>query len=231
MTEALFLLIPFALGTVLASHGNLLGYRLPRKENVVWVPSKCEGCGRRLSFLELLPVAGYLLARGKCRECGCRIPAGYPLSEMFLGLVFAALWAKLGPSGAFFRAAAALTLLLAAAFSDLEKREIPDVLSVSLLFLGFLFWGVSGHWTVPVLGTLACGGLPLVLALIYPEKMGGGDAKLALGAGAVLGPVAGAMALGAASVGGLVWALCFGRKQVPFAPFLFGGAVFALLLS
>ncbi|MEW6226478.1 MAG: A24 family peptidase [Bacillota bacterium] len=165
---------------------------------------------------------GELRGRGRC------LPFA---GEAFLGLVFVALWLKLGPSGAFFRAAVALTLLLAAAFSDLEKREIPDILSVALLFSGFLLWGISGRWAVPVFGALACGGLPLVLALLFPGKIGGGDAKLALGAGAVLGPIAGALALGAASVGGLVWALCFGRKQVPFAPFLFGGAVFALLSS
>lgn len=231
MTEALFLLVPFALGTILASHGGLLGHRLPREQNVVWVPSKCEGCGRRLSLLELLPVIGHLLARGKCKECGYRIPVGYPLSEMFLGLVFAGLWLKLGPSGAFFRAAVALTLLLAAALSDLKKQEIPDALSVPLFFFGFLFWGLSGYWLAPVFGALSCGGLPLALALICPRGMGGGDAKLALGTGAVLGPFAGALALGTASVAGAVWALCLRRKEVPFAPFLFGGAVFALLLS
>jgi leader peptidase (prepilin peptidase)/N-methyltransferase len=141
------------------------------------------------------------------------------------------LWLKLGPSGTFFRAAVALTLLLAAAFSDLEKREIPDALSVSLLFLGFLFWGISGCWTVPILGALACGGLPLALALICPTKTGGGDAKLALGAGAVLGPFAGALALGAASLVGAAWALCLRQKEVSFAPFLFGGAVLAVLLT
>jgi leader peptidase (prepilin peptidase)/N-methyltransferase len=227
----LFLLVPFALGVFLASRGCLLGYRLPRGENVVWVPSKCDGCGRRLSLLELLPVIGYLLARGKCRECGFRVPVKYPLAEIFLGVVFAALWLRLGPSGTFFRAAVALTLLSAAAFSDLEKREIPDALSVSLLLFGFLFWGVSGRWMVPVLGALACGGLPLVLALIYPGKIGGGDAKLALGSGATLGLFAGALALGAASLVGAAWALCLRQKEVSFAPFLFGGAVLAVLLT
>jgi leader peptidase (prepilin peptidase)/N-methyltransferase len=156
------------------------------------------------------------------------VPVKYPLLEIFLGLAFAALWLKFGPSGAFFRAAVAITLLLAAAFSDLDRKEIPDALSISLLFFGFLFWGLSGHWPVPVLGALACGGLPLAFAL--EGKTGGGDAKLALGAGAVLGPVAGAAALGAASVSGLTWALCFRQRRVPFAPFLFGGAVLALLL-
>lgn len=47
----------------------------------------------------------------------------------------------------------------------------------------------------------------------------------------MLGPFAGALALGAASIAGAAWALCFRQKEIPFAPFLFGGVVLALLLT
>jgi len=149
---------------------------------------------------------------------------------MLLGLTSVLLWIKLGPSGAFFRAAVVLILLLAAAVSDLTKREVPDILSAALVFLGFFSWGLNGNWSVPVLGALTCGGPLLALKLVYPSKIGGGDVKLTLGAGSLTGPVVGAAALGVASVSGLVFALCFRQKQVPFAPFLFTGAAVAFLL-
>jgi leader peptidase (prepilin peptidase)/N-methyltransferase len=73
---------------------NLVIYRLPRSRPLFRRP-RCTGCGRPLSW-EAIPLAGYLLQRGRCRHCGERIPRSFPLVEGLTALVFGALAGRLG---------------------------------------------------------------------------------------------------------------------------------------
>jgi leader peptidase (prepilin peptidase)/N-methyltransferase len=44
-------------------------------------PSACPACERRLGPMERMPVIGILVAGGRCRTCGVKIPIAYPLIE------------------------------------------------------------------------------------------------------------------------------------------------------
>ena len=78
-----------ALGLLLGSFYNLAADRLPRGESLLTPRSHCRACGRKLGFVELIPVAGYLLLRGKCSNCGVPIGIGSPLVEAISGSTFA----------------------------------------------------------------------------------------------------------------------------------------------
>ena len=84
-------------GLMVGSFINLAADRVPRRESVISPPSHCRSCGRRLNSLDLLPVAGYLLRRGRCASCGVRIGVGAPVVEAVSGtlMVLAVVW--LGP--------------------------------------------------------------------------------------------------------------------------------------
>ena len=45
---------------------NLAADRVPRGESVVRPRSHCRSCGRVLNFVDLIPVAGYLIRAGRC---------------------------------------------------------------------------------------------------------------------------------------------------------------------
>jgi len=60
---------------------NLAADRVPRGESVVRPRSRCRSCGRVLNFVDLIPVAGYLMRRGRCATCGVRIGVSSPLIE------------------------------------------------------------------------------------------------------------------------------------------------------
>ena len=81
---------------------NLAADRLPRGESIVAPRSHCRSCGRVLNAVDLVPVAGYLLRRGRCATCGVAIGASSPLVEAACGLVMAAAILRLGlwPGGA-----------------------------------------------------------------------------------------------------------------------------------
>lgn len=59
------------------------------KRSVASDRSQCLHCGHQLRWYELLPVASWLLQRGKCRSCGKPIGTMELYAEVCLGVVFA----------------------------------------------------------------------------------------------------------------------------------------------
>ena len=86
------------------------------------------------------------------------------------------------------RTVAVLGVGAVAAVSDVRTRTIPNRLTVSALGLGLILAGVSG--LEPLL--LAAAGAGLAAAVFVPlwalRALGGGDVKLLLAMGALLGP-------------------------------------------
>jgi prepilin signal peptidase PulO-like enzyme (type II secretory pathway) len=78
----------FCLGLIFGSFLTAVTYRVPRGLDWVSARSKCTACGHALGVLDLIPVFSWLFLRGKCRHCGVKISARYPLIELSTGLVF-----------------------------------------------------------------------------------------------------------------------------------------------
>ncbi len=77
-TDFLRMILVFFLGSSFSSRILCIRERNTRTD----IPrSHCEGCGRVLSVMELIPVLGYFLCCGHCNFCGYRIPRIYPLTE------------------------------------------------------------------------------------------------------------------------------------------------------
>lgn len=85
-------------GMMVGSFVNLAMDRLPRRESVIRPRSHCRACGRRLNTVDLLPVLGYLIRRGRCATCGSWIGLTSPIVEAGLGacvavpIVLLGLW-------------------------------------------------------------------------------------------------------------------------------------------
>ena len=58
------------IGACIGSFLNVVAYRWPRGMSVVWKPSHCPKCGHDIRARDNLPVLGWLLLRGRCRDCG-----------------------------------------------------------------------------------------------------------------------------------------------------------------
>lgn len=86
-------------GLMAGSFVNLAADRVPRGESVITPGSHCRQCGRRLNAIDLLPVAGYLLRRGRCATCGTSIGVSSPLIEATCGVLVAVpvIWLGLWP--------------------------------------------------------------------------------------------------------------------------------------
>src|SRR5580765_4281626 len=87
------LLFSAIVGLLVGSFLAALVLRLPKRLPIVMDRSACPKCGHRLGALELIPVVSWLIQRRRCRACGGRISAFYPLMEMASALIaLAAFW-------------------------------------------------------------------------------------------------------------------------------------------
>ena len=86
-------------GLVLGSFINLAADRLPRGESIIRPRSHCRACLRQLNAIDLLPVVGYALRKGRCATCHSQIGSSAPVVEAVAGAVMAApiLWLGLWP--------------------------------------------------------------------------------------------------------------------------------------
>lgn len=86
------------LGLILGSFINLAADRMPRRESLIRPGSHCRSCGRRLNMVDLLPVMGYVLRRGRCATCKAPIGPSAPVIEVvsaacvLAGIAWLGLW-------------------------------------------------------------------------------------------------------------------------------------------
>src|SRR3954468_655203 len=123
------------LGLAVGSFLNVVIYRVPRKESVVRPRSRCPGCGTQLADRDNIPVASWVLLRGRCRTCGEAISGRYPLVELGTAALFVAAALRFGldwvlPAYLLFFAA-----LVAITFIDLELYIIPNRVLYPTLFI------------------------------------------------------------------------------------------------
>jgi len=79
------------LGACVGSFLNVVIYRLPIGESLVSPPSHCPACGSAIRWYDNVPILGWLVLRGRCRDCGVAISSRYAIVEAITGLLGAAL--------------------------------------------------------------------------------------------------------------------------------------------
>ncbi|MBF2003724.1 MAG: prepilin peptidase [Synechococcales cyanobacterium M58_A2018_015] len=244
-------LLVFALGAAVGSFLNVVVYRLPAGLSLLYPPSRCPYCLRRLNAYDNVPVLGWLWLKGRCRFCKRRISPRYPLVEAATGILFVLVFQAFSFSLPTVGYWAFFSWLLALALIDLDTLTLPHALTKSGLLAGLVFQAIWGAVTTASVAGAASylmtgiGGAVVGLWLFDliaiggsiafgQTAMGGGDAKLAAMMGAWLGwkllLVAGflACAVGAfAGGGGIALGVLSRRQPMPFGPFLAGGAVLA----
>ncbi len=224
-------------GAALGSFVNVCAIRWPADRSVLSPPSRCTACGARVRWFENVPVAGYLLVRGRCARCRARLSVQYPLVEAAGALIWAAMALRWGVHPEALRGGLFLTILLGIALADARTYIIPDQFSLGGAALGLALAPLAGGPTLAgaALGAaLGLGALWAVAALgrvlMGRDAMGGGDVKMMAMVGAFLGPpgvlvtLFAGSALGAAVFGPV--SLRTGRL-VPFGVFLALGAAIA----
>jgi leader peptidase (prepilin peptidase)/N-methyltransferase len=183
----------------------------------------------------------------RCAQCGRWLGAALG-SELTAAAVLALLLARFGPDPAVAAFAFLGVLAVALVQIDVAVRRLPDRLTLpaypAVVLLLTLAAAVGGDWgrlVRALLGGVALGACYLLLGLFSGGQLGGGDVKLAVPIGLVLGWLGwSTVLLGAAA--GFVLAAIAGlallatrrasmRTLISFGPYMLWGALLAIVAS
>lgn len=196
--------------------------------------SSCPKCGHKIKVWENIPIISWVLLAGKCSQCKSPISIRYPLVELLTACLSVWVAYVLGFNLVAFAFIFCTWLLIAMTFIDLDEMFLPDVLTLSMLWIGLITAATS-----PLLDPTDAilGGVfgYLFLFSIYwgfklltgKEGMGYGDFKLLAAIGVWVGwqhlPI---VILLSSSIGALVGIFLMIKKNkntslaIPFGPYL-----------
>ncbi len=179
----------FILGLIIGSFLNVVIYRVPLEISIAKGRSKCTNCGDNIKAYDLIPIVSYIILRGKCRNCNDRISFRYPIIELMTGLLFLSVYLIEGFAIKTILGIAVVAILIAISAIDFEHMIIPNGLIIAMIpvAIAYAIWDKDITVLSRIIGAFAVS-LPLFLIiLLVPNSFGGGDVKLMLVMGFILG--------------------------------------------
>lgn len=234
--DALILSILTVFGLCVGSFLNVLIYRIPKGEEFVKTPSHCMTCGHNLSWYENIPLISWLLQGGKCRACGVKLSAQYPVVEalngamwLLTGLLYRGDWLTVGLYCVLF------SMLLVLSVIDWRTFTIPNGINLVIFLLGVVRLITDlDHWVSYVIGLVSVSLVFLLMHLAtHGNGLGMGDVKLVAGAGLLLGWSSMLLAVVIGSLSGaIIHSVRMRRgadRKLAFGPYLAAGIWIAAL--
>jgi leader peptidase (prepilin peptidase)/N-methyltransferase len=221
LETTLISLVVFIFGTLIGSFLNVVIYRIPKGESIVFPASKCQSCQTPLKWYHNIPIFSWLFLGGKCAFCKDSIDKQYPMVEFITALIFTALYFKLGLVWYLPFIAASFAALFALVMIDFKYMAVPD----NVNFAALLFALIQPDFVhTAMYAAIAAGGLYLIglLSSLVARKqaMGGADVIVAGTMGALLGFPNFFMALFLSAILAMIPSLINRERGVPFVPFL-----------
>lgn len=213
--------------------------------------AKCIRCVEPIAWFDLIPVLSYFTLKGRCRRCSAAIEWQYPAVEAAMGILFALFAARIllgvgipgfvttSEYGLLFIRDAVISVFLVIIFLyDFRFTVIPDRFSIPAIIAAILFnlaLGAAG-WSL-LLGGLALGAFFAIQFLASQGRwVGGGDIRIGMLMGFLLGLPIGVLALFLSYIFGALGGLYLvgaGHRRldshVPFGTFLAMGTIIAMV--
>lgn len=238
-----YLIVFFLLGTVFGSFFMVVGDRLPQGKSIVKPRSHCDNCNHELTAIELIPIISYLIQKGKCKNCGIKLPITMLLFEVLSGVLFSVNYLVFKLDLYLIMSLTFTSLILIILVSDLKYMIISDeviVVTFIILFISkLIIYGIY-----PALYSLLQAIISFIIMflikllgdfLFKKESMGGGDIKLLFVFGFMLHVEGSLISIFLGSLVGLPISIIVMNKlknnEIPFGPFLSIGALLVLFLK
>lgn len=217
----------------------ILGLKSPLKTKEY--ANSCDSCNHPYPWYELIPVLSYFLNKGRCPYCKKDLSLFYPLLELLSGLFFSFSYILYGFSYEMIVMLILSILFVLIYVSDFKYYIILDkpifFFGVVVLLLKFLFFGLETFLIS------FCSGFFLFLFMMFikwigdklfkQESIGGGDVKLSIFFGFLLGIRLSIFSLILGSFLAFPCAVYYSltnkQREIPFGPFLITGLYFTFL--
>jgi leader peptidase (prepilin peptidase)/N-methyltransferase len=182
---ALYVLVG-VLGLAVGSFLNVVIYRVPREESLLFPSSHCPRCDATIRSRHNIPLLGWLVLRGKCFVCKEKISARYPLVEGGTAALFVLVLWRFGltldlPPYLYLGAVAVALVMI-----NFDLGRLPDSIVLPSYIVGALLLLPAGAvnadlWAVyrSILGMLMLLACYSALTIAYPTGLAFGDIKLA----------------------------------------------------
>lgn len=242
MMDIYYMCVLFIFGAILGSFYNVVGYRLPKGESIVFPSSHCTNCGHKLKAYELVPIFSFLFLKGKCSKCKQKISWFYTAFEILTGLLFVLCYLVFKDSIIDLIISLTFVSMLIIIFvSDFHYLIIPDsvlLISSVILLVELIIKSGLNNFYVPLLNGMISFIVMYLIKLLgdfifKKESMGGGDIKLLFVIGMVLGFPQALFSIFVGSLVGLPIAFIILLKKkdhvIPFGPLLGIGALIVML--
>jgi len=126
----------FLFGIIIGSFLNVCISRIPEGVSIVSPGSRCPRCRKPIKPYDNIPVLGWLLLRGKCRNCALPISPMYPLVEFATGLIFVLTWYEFDISLLTLKWLLFSCLIIVLVVTDFRVRILPDLVNFPGLAMG-----------------------------------------------------------------------------------------------
>ena len=231
------------------SFANVCIYRLPQDKGVASGRSYCPKCKKKIVWYDNIPLISYFLLSGKCRKCKKKISGQYALVEFISILSFLIVYYLYGISlTSVFLMILSLSFIIIF-FIDLKHYIIPNVLTFSMMVLGFVksFDPNLNPMFPNYINSLIGGffGYGIIWSIIFfykqirkKEGMGLGDAKLFAAIGFWFGWISIPFVIFLSSVIALISVVPDLMKnskkmstQIPFGPYIVLGTLIYVIFK
>ena len=211
----------FLFGISVGSFLNVLIYRIPNEMSINFPPSQCTSCGHKLKWYHNIPLISWLALGGKCAFCKNKISAQYPLVELINGLIWLAIYAKIGLVWYLPFVMLSFSMLLALTMIDFKYYAVPDSLNIAAL----IFALIQPNFLDAILNALYAGGALFLLGftvskLAKKDSLGEADIIVAATMAALLGFPLFFVAMFISAIIAIIPSLLAKDTMVPFVPFL-----------
>ncbi|MFC1788187.1 prepilin peptidase [Patescibacteria group bacterium] len=250
MLEAIAVVL---VGLGVGSFLNVVIYRTKSGQSIVFGRSKCQKCQTVIAAYDLVPVVSFFVLKGKCRQCSALLSVQYVLIEFVTAGLFLFIYWRYVIGLAlpefyldqFFwvfvlRDFVLVSFLIIIFVYDWLYQLIPDRFTLPVivisglvnLYLGLAWWSI-------LLGGLVVGGFFLGQFMVSKGKwIGGGDIRMGLLIGVILGLSEGLLALFLAYALGAIISLILiitkkakWQSMIPFGTFLTLSTILMLILG
>ena len=187
------IILIFIAGTIYGSFLNVIIFRLPINLSIIHPRSFCPNCSTNIPFYRNVPIISFIIQKGKCHSCDCKISFQYPIIELFIGILSLVSFHYLSyPDFIFYSIISGL--LICISIIDYKFFIIPFSLLITSIIICIPFIVFFSNTIYHIYGMIiGIGYLSFIFIITWlvtkKQPLGFGDLQLMILLGLWLGPL------------------------------------------